>query len=178
MLTLFNSAYAHGGATGIVKERMDAMSSMADSMKALTPMMRGKTEYDAENVRALATRISEQAGGHLLAMFPEGSLSEASEAKPSIWTKWDRFETYANELSVLAAGLSNAADNVNAGSEAGGVSDMGSMMGNGMGGGMMGSAPKEMITIEMLSEMPATAVFRKLNQNCTACHSEFRSEKK
>ena len=39
LVSLFAAAaLAHGGATGIVKERMDGMSAMKDSMKVLTPM--------------------------------------------------------------------------------------------------------------------------------------------
>ena len=36
------TVYAHRGATGIVKKRMDAMTALGSAMKALTAMMRGK----------------------------------------------------------------------------------------------------------------------------------------
>ena len=39
------TVYAHRGATGIVKKRMDVMVSLGSAMKALTAMMRGKQAY-------------------------------------------------------------------------------------------------------------------------------------
>ena len=47
--TLPVSVSAHGGASGIVKERMDAMGMMGDAVKALKDMMQGKADYDATN---------------------------------------------------------------------------------------------------------------------------------
>ncbi len=50
-------AFAHGGASGIVKERMDAMDEMGDVMKSLTAIMRGEKDYDADAVREGAAVI-------------------------------------------------------------------------------------------------------------------------
>ena len=46
------TAFAHSGATGIVKERMDGMSALGETIKALVPMMRGEGTYDVEIGRA------------------------------------------------------------------------------------------------------------------------------
>ena len=48
------AALAHSGATGVMKERMDAMGEMGDEMKRLAPMMRGQTAYDPDVVRSAA----------------------------------------------------------------------------------------------------------------------------
>jgi cytochrome c556 len=56
------AALAHGSATGIVKERMDGMIVLRDSMKAMGPMMLGKTEYDGAVVRARASAIRQHSG--------------------------------------------------------------------------------------------------------------------
>ena len=40
------AALAHSGATGVVKDRMEAMKAMGDAVKTVTPMMRGEAEYD------------------------------------------------------------------------------------------------------------------------------------
>jgi cytochrome c556 len=172
---LSTNLFAHGGATGIVKERMDAMSDMSKAMKTLTPIIRGKTEYDSRLVSELALRIANQSGQHLLMMFPEGTEGDPSEAKPAIWTQWGRFETYANELEIIAKALSQSAlntsqitlDNANSGG-------MGMMTDDGMG---MMLDSQSISSVEMLAEMPTVEIFRKLSQNCTACHTRFRSEK-
>ena len=39
---------AHGGATGIVKERMDGMVALQKAVKAITPMMMGNAAYDPD----------------------------------------------------------------------------------------------------------------------------------
>ncbi len=181
------AALAHGGATGIVKERMDGMGVMKGSMKVLTPMMQGKTEYDAEAVRREAEKIQAHAGDTLTKLFPEGSDGKPSEAKPEIWSDWNGFVGLAAQLETFSAGLAAAADNglMMAGTQHGSMMEgsnsmmrssgmgSGSMMGAGIGnGGMMGGAH----SVEDLSQMPADSVFMMMSQVCSACHTRFRSE--
>ncbi len=166
------AALAHGGATGIVKERMDGMSAMKDAMKTLTPMMQGKTPYDAATVQRAAEAIGRHAGDSMTRLFPEGSGGKPSEAKPAIWQDWDAFAELAEQLHTYAEGLALAADNglMTAGAGQGsGMMGGASMMG---GGAMMGGIPGR----EELSEMPADGVFMMLGQTCSACHTRFRSE--
>ena len=85
------TVYAHRGATGIVKDRMDAMMSLGSAMKALTAMMRGKQAYDAERVKASAKTIGGHGGESITSLLPEGSLKPPSRATPAIWADWDRF---------------------------------------------------------------------------------------
>ena len=171
------SVFAHGGATGVVKERMDGMGVMKEAMKVLTPMMRGQVEYDAAVVRERAEAISHHAGEALTRLFPEGSLDAPSEAKPEIWQDWAAFSAMADQLRVTAVGLAEASENglmmageTNAvGGMMGGQgsSTMGSdMMGAGAGSGMMD-----------LAQMPADGVFTMMGQVCSACHTRFRIEK-
>ena len=56
------AAHAHGGATGIVRERMEAMEALGDAVKTLAAMMSGETDYDAATVRDKAGTIREHAG--------------------------------------------------------------------------------------------------------------------
>ncbi len=175
------AALAHGGATGIVMERMDGMSAMAKVMKALAPMMQGTAAYDAATVRSGAAQIADHAGEAMTAKFPEDTSGGASEAKPEIWQDWEDFAGLARQLEVFAEGLEAAADN-----GVGGMPAQGNMMGNstmmgGQGmmasGGMMGGqAP--MMTAEQLGQMPADMAFAMVSQSCTACHSRFRAEDK
>ncbi|MCK5745133.1 MAG: cytochrome c, partial [Oricola sp.] len=135
------AAYAHGGATGIVKERMDAMGAMGDIVKSLSAMMRGETAYDANAVRDGAETIRRHAGEALTGLFPEGSGGEPSEARAEIWSNWDEFAAMAAQLETLAEGLGRAADNGLM--HGGGQPVPGGMMGGssgmmGGGSGMMG----------------------------------------
>lgn len=171
------SVFAHGGATGVVKERMDGMGVMKDAMKVLTPMMRGQVDYDAAIVRERAEDISNHAGEALTKLFPEGSLEAPSEAKPEIWQDWREFSALADQLRVMADGLVEASENgLMMGGETSAASGMmggqsgsmtsGGMMGTGASGGMMD-----------LSQMPADGVFTMMGQVCSACHTRFRIEK-
>ncbi|WP_170761413.1 c-type cytochrome [Ruegeria lacuscaerulensis] len=176
------SVFAHGGATGVVKERMDGMGVMKEAMKVLTPMMRGQVDYDASVVRERSEDISRHAGEALTKLFPEGSLDAPSEAKPEIWQDWDAFSALADQLRVMADGLADASENgLMMAGETSAVGGMmggqgGSMIGGGMmGGGMMGGgAGSDMMD---LSQMPADGVFAMMGQVCSACHTRFRVEK-
>ena len=176
--------WAHGSATGIVKERMDGMAAMSKATKAITPMMRGNVEYNAEAIRDYARTIEEHAGEAMTKLFPEGSGGMPSEAKDDVWTDWDQFEVLAMQLESLGKGLAQAAENGLAESvfeEGASTNMMGTsgMMGTGgmMGtDGMMGQTMNGMIDIEMLAQMPADAVFAKVGQTCSACHTKFRAE--
>ncbi len=184
-------ALAHGGATGIVKERMDGMMAMSKVVKSLSAMMRGDTEYDAEAVKDGAAIIKSHAGETMTALFPDGSASHESEAKPEIWSDWESFSAYAEQLAVYADGLAAAADNGlmhgDGSSMMGGQSGMmgndngmmggSSMMGSGMtGNGMMGDATT-MMDADQLAQMPVDGVFNMVTQTCSACHTQFRAEK-
>ncbi len=194
------AVHAHGGATGIVKERMEAMEEMGDVMKSLTAIMRGETDYDADAVRKGAAVIGSHAGEALTKLFPKDSLSEASEAKPDIWADWESFSALASQLELFANGLGDAAENGLAhGSNGpgfgggmmgwGGMTGQGGRMGQGgmmapgtmMGqGGMMGGfagSGMPMADPDMLAQMPADGLFNMVAQTCSSCHSAFRTEK-
>lgn len=186
------AAYAHGGATGIVKERMEAMGAMGDIVKALSAMMRGETAYDANTVRDGAETIRRHAGTALTGLFPEGSGGEPSEARAEIWSNWDEFAAMAAQLETLAEGLGRAADNglMHGGGQpapGGMMSSSTGMMGGGtgmMGSGntMMGGTAPMMgrggsFDAAALAAMPADGVFNMVAQSCSACHTKFRLEK-
>lgn len=178
------AAYAHGGAMGVVKQRMDAMVMIRDAMKVLTPMMQGKTPYDAAVVKEQAGVIGAHGGDALTDLFPEGSLDKPSEARPEIWENWSDFQDLAMQLSVYSEGLALAAENgLMMAAESQGDSMMqGGMMGNhggmmGSQGGMMQGGKSGTPGPEMLAAMPADGVFLMLSQSCSACHTLYRVEK-
>lgn len=159
VLTLLPSSgvLAHRNATGIVKQRMDAMESMGGAMKTLRAMMRGKQRYDVERVKASAKVIAAHGGEKLTALFPEGSLDSPTRAAPAIWADWARFSDMARQLAVYAGALAAAASNPRSADP----------------GATEAGAP----TADDLAGMAPDAVFKHLQQNCSDCHRAFRKKK-
>lgn len=189
---------AHGGATGVVKERMELMESMGDAVKALAAMFRGKEPYDAERVRRLAGSIEAHGAEAMTKLFPEGSLDHPSEALPAIWKEWPRFEALARDTASYAGALREAAGNPRPphgqahGGMTGGAMTGGGMTGGGhgmmhggggmqggpmQGGGMMMGRSGAGPTPEQLAGMPPDAAFMHLAESCGACHQDFRKSK-
>lgn len=80
-------AYAHNGATGIVKQRMDAMGVLAKATKSLAETVPGRVPYDAKLVRHNAKQIRQHAGESLTNLYPADSLMKPSEASQTIWSE-------------------------------------------------------------------------------------------
>ena len=116
-LLLCGVAWAHTGAKGIVKERMDVMSSIGANMKTIGEMLKGKTAFDGKRVEAAARAIAGHADKfhHL---FPEGTTEKPSEALPAIWTDWDRFIELAANMKKTSIVLAETAPSA---SEAGDI---------------------------------------------------------
>ncbi|WP_068313921.1 c-type cytochrome [Aliiruegeria sabulilitoris] len=144
-------ALAHGGATGIVKERMDDMSAMAKVMKMLAPMMKGQTAYDAAAVADGAKLIASHAGGEITSKFPKGSGGMPSEATGTIWREWENFETLARQLEIYASALA-----LSAGADA---------------EGLVVDAQ-----VQQLAEMPPRQIFGQIGKTCAACHERYREK--
>lgn len=111
MLLVSPQTMAHGGATGIVKERMDQMVDMKRAMKKLAAIYKGRVDYDADTVRAATQVLNNNAGTTLTNLYPEGSLTGKSEAKAEIWQQWDQFKRLAEQLETVSQQLHDAADN-------------------------------------------------------------------
>lgn len=174
------AALAHSGATGVVKDRMQAMKEMQQAVKSVTPMMSGAATYDAAALRRAAEVFRRHSGAALTAKFPKGSAGAPSEALPAIWQDWDRFADLADTLGEMAEGLSRAAGNGLHG-PGGGTMGSGAMMGDnsmmGSGGMMMGNAGGLMrMSAAQIGRMPADGAFAMTTQVCAACHDRFRKD--
>lgn len=184
-LIISAAAYAHNGATGVVKERMDTMGILGKVTKSLTAIMRGDVGYDSELVRKNAAQIQRHAGDSMTKLFPEDSLMKPSEALPAIWSDWEDFETLAMRLEALAVGLAASADNGLMASGDAPTAPASGMMGTDStmsSGGMMSSGSMmagsgTLPDAADLASMPADGVFNMLAQTCASCHTKFRSEK-
>jgi cytochrome c556 len=69
----------------------------------------GNIEAIAVNAETLALNAE-----HIPALFPEGSLTEKSKAKPEVWQKWAEFERDAKNMQAQAEKLRDAAKAKNA----------------------------------------------------------------
>lgn len=109
VLAMCSLAFAHSGATGIVKERMDLMKSIADQMKTIGRMIKGEDDYDADQASNAARTILAHAE-KFPEMFPEGTAGAPSEALPAIWQDWETFLQISADLKRHANDLSAAAE--------------------------------------------------------------------
>lgn len=101
------TAFAHSGATGVVKERMDMMKDLGATLKALATMTRSG-EHDSELVRKSAQDIQRHAV-HLPKMFPIGSDKIPSEAGAAIWQQQQRFKALFAKMGKAAELLEKSA---------------------------------------------------------------------
>ncbi|MBO6717345.1 MAG: cytochrome c [Rhizobiaceae bacterium] len=101
------AAYAHSGATGVIKERMDMMVDIAAQMKAVGQMIRGNSVFDADRAAEAAAAIADHAG-QLPELFPEQTLAGPSEAAADIWDNWDEFVSLSEQLELKADALAEA----------------------------------------------------------------------
>lgn len=173
-------AFAHVNATGIVKERMDAMVIVGKANKALSAMFKGEVEYDPLKVEEAALLINEHAGEAITKLFPEGSGGMPSEALPAIWEDWASFVAIADDLATYSQALAAAAENPRGmmqdgqGMMGGSQGMMGQSSGN-AGMGMMSAGPPD---AAMLASMPPDGIYLMVSQTCSSCHTKFRLEKK
>ncbi|MEE9335134.1 MAG: cytochrome c [Granulosicoccaceae bacterium] len=104
------TAFSHGGATGIVKERMDVMDDMADATKLVADMYKGKTEFD-RNAIAAAIETYLRHGDEMRTLFPDTEHSRSgssTEALPQIWIAPNEFSEQIDAF-VKATNTLNAA---------------------------------------------------------------------
>jgi len=101
---------AHSSATGVVKERMDLMTGMADAMKVIGPMFKGEAPFQPQIVAEKAAYLAEHADKIPL-LTPEGSNEHPSEALPAIWQDWDRYVAEANFMAEEGRKLVAIAEN-------------------------------------------------------------------
>jgi cytochrome c556 len=69
----------------------------------------------AGNIEAIATNAETMAinAQHIPSLFPPGSTSDKSAAKPEIWQQWSEFESASKNFETWAVKLRDAARNKN-----------------------------------------------------------------
>lgn len=93
---------AHEHASGVVKERMDAMTDMAKRQKAISQRLKSKT--DLAKIKTDAEAIAVHAA-HIAHLFPAGSTQSPTRARAAIWQNWPDFEKKAEALEAASRAL-------------------------------------------------------------------------
>ncbi len=104
----FIPAKAHMGATGVVKERMEAMKAIAGALKVIKREISQGEEYSATEVKRQADLIKSYSGQAMTKLFPDGSSGGVSEAKLQIWSLWSDFQNKADDLEKASTALGSA----------------------------------------------------------------------
>ena len=147
VIVITGQSLAHDGAIGVVKERMDGMSSLGDHAKRVSRMLRGKTSFDLDAIDEAAHAFVEH-GGKIPAFFPDTANSRESavtEALPAIWDNWDEFEAIATNFVRDSQDLQSVVNDVS-------------------GRSINGKAQMSSVR----------SAFLKAAKNCSACHEQFR----
>ena len=104
LLCLSTVSFAHEGAEGVVKERMDRFKENKEAMKAIKGNLAGDTAVIAQKASEIEAWAKE-----MVNFFPEGSTQPPSEALPAIWKEFDRFTDLASANEKAATKLKNLA---------------------------------------------------------------------
>ena len=105
-ILIVGSAFAHSGASGIVKERMDNMKAIAGQMKVLGDMMKGEATFDHQAAKQATEALLEHAS-HVAKVFERRNLDHPTEALPLIWEDWEGFTAIAAEMERDVARLND-----------------------------------------------------------------------
>jgi cytochrome c556 len=93
------------GSGDVVADRQRLMKLNGASWKDVQDKVKaGQIEAVAVNAETMAINAQ-----HIPTLFPKGSLTDKSKAKPDIWEKFPEFEAAAKNLETKAAELRDAA---------------------------------------------------------------------
>src|SRR5262244_1173638 len=114
MITLI-AVVAAGCATGSRTEKIGSGDIVADRQRLMK--LNGASWADAQakmkagNVEAIAVNAETMAlnSEHIPMLFPQGTLTDKSKAKPEIWQKWDEFTKAAQNFNQWAVRLRDTA---------------------------------------------------------------------
>ena len=94
------------GSGDVVADRQRLMKLQRRQLGGHPGQGEGRATSKAIAVNAETLAIDAQ---QIPALFPEGSLTEKSKAKPEVWQKWAEFEAAAKNLETQAEKLRDAA---------------------------------------------------------------------
>ena len=150
VMVMVGQVMAHSGAMGVVKERMDAMTTLGDHAKAVGDMLKGKTAFELAAVETAAEAFITH-GEQIPALFPDTNESRTgskTEALPAIWENWEDFTALSTQLTEDSRVLATVASDLRAGKQ--NASDQ---------------------------SRAVRAAFFRASKSCSGCHERFRLDK-
>jgi cytochrome c556 len=109
------------GSGDVVADRQRLMKLNGASWKDIQDKAKaGQVEAIAVNAETLALNAQ-----HIPSLFPQGSLTDKSKAKPEVWQKFSEFEAAAKNMETLAVKLRDASAAKDAGAVDAMVKDFG-----------------------------------------------------
>ena len=106
---------AVGCATGSGSMKMGSGDIVADRQRLMklngASWADAQAKFKAGNIEGIAVNAETMAlnAEHITMLFPQGSLTEKSKAKPEIWQKWDEFEKASQNFQTWSARLRDTA---------------------------------------------------------------------
>lgn len=89
----------------VVEERQKLMKQNGDAWKNIQDNAKiGNWTVVASNAEIISKNAA-----RIPSLFPDGSLTDKSKAKPEIWQKWPEFESTAKKMETEAARLQSTA---------------------------------------------------------------------
>lgn len=111
-LTISSVAFAHSGVKDKnVKERMIVMKEMAGNTKIIGKMVKGKTSFDANQVKLALERLS-ALSLETPKVFTINATDPKSEAMPNIWDEFDEFTKLSKDLAETSIVLANSVETI------------------------------------------------------------------
>ncbi len=95
------------GTGDVVADRQRVMKLQGEQMTDI------QNKIKADNIEGIATNAEVLAitSMKITSLFPEGSLTDKSNAKPEIWVRWGEFEATAKNMTIWSERLRDAAKN-------------------------------------------------------------------
>ena len=105
ILFFFSLAFPLLAQQDVIKKRKALMEDSYEALKAI------KQAVEAKDYATVEIKARDIMGNmdNVLAVFPKGSTSEKSRAKPEIWEKWDEFSKIPPKVKDVAGALAKAA---------------------------------------------------------------------
>ena len=111
-ITASSVVFAHSGVKDKnVKERMMLMKEMANNTKIIGQMLKGKTSFDANEVKLALERLS-SLSLETPEVFKINATDPKSEAKPAIWDEFDEFTRLSQDLAETSTFLTNSIETI------------------------------------------------------------------
>ena len=112
LIFISSVVFAHSGVKDEnVKKRMMLMKTMADNTKIIGKMVKGKTPFDANEVKLALERLS-SLSLETPKVFMINASDPKSEAKLAIWDEFDEFTKLSKDLAETTAILVNSVDTI------------------------------------------------------------------